>query len=55
MTDPKNIIPAIDLLMKAKKRKGWPTWIAPLDFILTTSYLSLFGYFIYKVIELWLM
>lgn len=54
MKRPENILPAIELLMKSKRRKGFPRWILPVDIMLTIGYLSLIAFIIYKVVILWL-
>ena len=53
MKDPRNVMEAIDLLMAAKRRKGLPIWLKPLDYALACAYLSGVSYIIYKLVT-WL-
>jgi len=53
MTDPKDILPAIDLLMHEGRSSRIPWWLKPLDMILGTlvifAWLSLISFLIYKI------
>lgn len=51
MKDPRDIMPAIDLLMNAKRSRRLPWWVRPLDYSLTAAYCSVFVYAIYKMIQ----
>ena len=53
MKDPKNIMQAIDLLVREKKRKHFPSWIPWLDTILTALYLGAFVWLLYNIVQ-WL-
>lgn len=42
MTNPRDIMPAIDLLMKAKRNNRLPRWFVVLDYALAGAYLIAF-------------
>ncbi len=57
MTDPRDIMPAIDLLMHTKTKKVLPRWFVYLDFALATLYLTAYAavltFIVYKLLS-WL-
>jgi len=57
MTNPKDIMPAIDLLMKSKRNNRLPRWFVVLDYVVAGAYLLAFGsaiaFLTYKLVS-WL-
>lgn len=57
MNDPRDILPAIDLLMNAKRKRSVPWFVKPLDYVLACLVVLTFWggtlYLIYKLFQ-WL-
>ena len=57
MTNPRDIMPAIDLLMQSKRNNRLPRWFVVLDYVVAGAYLLAFGsaiaFLTYKLVS-WL-